>query len=85
NKIGFDQVNSSDKHIVDVLNPGISVNKSADKITAYELENITYTFNITNTGDTPLQDVLVYDSILGLLFAGNLEANETKVIIFEVP
>jgi len=85
NLYGEDGLYVNDSHQVDVLNPGIAVNKTADKVEAHELDNVTYSFNITNTGDAPLYNVTVYDSILGLVYAGSLEVGEQRTIVFQIP
>jgi hypothetical protein len=46
---------------VDVLHPGIQVEKDADVPEAHVGETVTYTFTVTNTGDTPLSSVSVTD------------------------
>jgi uncharacterized repeat protein (TIGR01451 family) len=50
---------------VDVLHPAIAIDKSADKDKAHAGETITYTYIVTNPGDTPLKDVTVVDSVAG--------------------
>jgi uncharacterized repeat protein (TIGR01451 family) len=85
NLYGKDEQYLNDTHQVEVLNPEIFVNKTADKIVAHELDNVTYSFNITNTGDTTLYNVTVYDSVLGLVYAGTLEVGEQRNIVFQIP
>ncbi|MCL7392233.1 MAG: hypothetical protein LZ162_01145 [Thaumarchaeota archaeon] len=65
---------------VDVLHPAITIDKSADKDTAYAGETITYTIIVTNTGDTPLYDVSVTDTLLGTIWTGTLGVDESVTI-----
>jgi len=50
---------------VDVLHPKIKVTKTADKTMAHEDDTITYTYTVTNSGDTTLKDVSVSDDVAG--------------------
>ncbi len=54
----------TDYHELDVLHPSINVEKYGPE-TAYEGEEVSYTFVVTNTGDTPLTGLTVQDSIAG--------------------
>jgi uncharacterized repeat protein (TIGR01451 family) len=56
------EVCSHDNHTLDVLHPSISVVKSGPA-TAFEGDTVTYTFIVTNTGDTALTNVGVADDI----------------------
>jgi len=48
--------------------PGISVKKTASPTTVQNVgDEVTYTFNVTNSGDAPLSDVNVTDSMPGLV------------------
>jgi len=50
---------------VDILRPAIALDKTADPTEAYEGDTITYTYTITNAGDTLLSDISVIDDKLG--------------------
>jgi hypothetical protein len=49
-----------------VLRPGISLTKTANKTQACVSDNITYTYQITNAGNTPLSDVSLVDNQAGI-------------------
>lgn len=59
------EVSADDDASVDVRNPAISIVKSADPEMIYEGELVTYTYLITNTGDTDLWNLTLDDNILG--------------------
>lgn len=56
-----DTVDDTDDAFVDVINPGIAIDKSANVTTATLGDTIVYTYEVTNTGDDPLADVAVTD------------------------
>jgi len=58
-------VSDDDSWTVDILYPAIAIEKSADKDKAYAGDVITYTYTVTNPGDTPLKDVSVVDDVAG--------------------
>jgi uncharacterized repeat protein (TIGR01451 family) len=58
------KVCDTDDHTLTVLHPGINVVKSGPA-QANPGDSITYTFTVTNTGDTPLSITEVSDSIAG--------------------
>jgi uncharacterized repeat protein (TIGR01451 family) len=76
---------ASDEAWVDVINPGISTEKStngfdADNVPGPSIligEQITWIYEITNTGDVVLSDVVVSDSIAGVnpVFVGGGDTN----------
>jgi dienelactone hydrolase len=51
----------SDSTTVTVISPGIDVTVTPNRTTIYSGEVVTYTYRITNTGDTPLTTVKVVD------------------------
>ena len=57
-------VTNTDDHTLDVIHPAINVVKSGPA-TAHEGDTVTYTFTVTNTGDTPLSSVTVTDNVAG--------------------
>jgi uncharacterized repeat protein (TIGR01451 family) len=65
---------------VDVLHPAIAIDKSAAKVTARAGDTITYTIIVTNTGDTPLYDVSVTDTLLGTFSIGTLGVGQSVTI-----
>ena len=58
-------VSAQDEASVDILSPAIAMAKAANCTEAQEGDEITYTYNVTNTGDTPLSNVSVSDNITG--------------------
>lgn len=51
---------SAETH-VEVLNPAVSITKTADKAAYRDGDTVTFTIDVRNTGDTPLQDIEVTD------------------------
>ncbi len=61
-----------------VSHPAIKIVKSGASI-AHEGDVVTYTFDVTNTGDVPLTDVAVTDDVLGSVGTiGDLDVGITK-------
>ena len=50
-----------DTETVDVLNPAVAVDKTADRTTAEPGQAITYTYVVSNPGDDPLEPVVLAD------------------------
>jgi hypothetical protein len=59
------EVWDSDCHSVELLDPEITVEKTADRDTVSPGDEVTYTYIVTNTGNTTLYGVEVTDDILG--------------------
>jgi hypothetical protein len=71
-------VNNTANHTVGLLHPAISIVKTADPESVSVSGPVTYTYVVTNTGDTTLFDVLVTDDILGAIGrVGQLGAGES--------
>lgn len=70
-------VNANDNHTLVILNPQIHVVKSGPA-TATAGSTVTYTFTVTNTGNTPLDYISVFDSITGegIYVSGDTNGNE---------
>jgi uncharacterized repeat protein (TIGR01451 family) len=64
----------TDTHTLDVLHPAINVVKSGPT-TAYEGDTVTYTFTVTNPGDTPLTVDTVNDNVAGAATYQSGDAN----------
>ena len=58
----------------DIIHPGIEIVKTVDEETVPIGTTVTYTYVITNTGDTTLYDISVDDDILGHI--GDIEVLE---------
>jgi uncharacterized repeat protein (TIGR01451 family) len=56
---------ASDSTFVRVINPAIAISKTADPPSASEGGVVTFSYAVTNTGDTALRDVTVTDDVLG--------------------
>jgi VCBS repeat-containing protein len=50
---------------VDILQPAIAINKTAEPVEAHEGDIITYTYTVTNPGNVPLSNVSVTDDKIG--------------------
>ncbi|HET7489677.1 MAG TPA: DUF5979 domain-containing protein [Acidimicrobiales bacterium] len=56
---------AADSTFVKVINPLIALTKTPDVPSAAVGGTVTFTYAVTNTGDTPLHDVAVSDDVLG--------------------
>jgi uncharacterized repeat protein (TIGR01451 family) len=57
----------ADDHEVDLIEPAIQVVKTVDDESPSEGQTVTFTYVVTNTGDTTLFDVEVVDDLLGAI------------------
>ena len=57
--------NASDTTFVQVINPAISITKTANPVSVSPGSEVVFTYVVTNTGDTRLTDVTVTDDVLG--------------------
>ena len=55
---------------VTVLHPSISLTKVPSATMVKNNTSVTYTYNVTNTGDTPLSSVNITDSVYGTITSG---------------
>jgi uncharacterized repeat protein (TIGR01451 family) len=62
---GGDEVTDQDTFEVDIIRPGISIVKTVSDATVPEGTVVTYTYLVTNTGDTTLFDISVDDDVIG--------------------
>ncbi|MBN2169528.1 MAG: DUF11 domain-containing protein [Actinobacteria bacterium] len=65
------KVTAQDDHVVDILNPAVEIEKTGPEMACVGHE-VTYQFKVTNTGDTPLVDLVVTDDVIGDI--GTIEA-----------
>jgi uncharacterized repeat protein (TIGR01451 family) len=62
---GNTTVSDQDSHVVDLIHPAIQIVKTANPRSGAPGETITYTYEVTNTGDVTLTDISVDDDKLG--------------------
>jgi uncharacterized repeat protein (TIGR01451 family) len=65
---------------VDILRPAIAINKTADSEQAYDGDTITYTYTITNTGNTPLSAISVSDDTIEDVTYQSGDTNEDEIL-----
>jgi uncharacterized repeat protein (TIGR01451 family) len=63
-------VSDTDSAAVDLIKPGLRVTKLADKTYVDPGELINFSIYVLNTGDTPLMDVILTDSLPGCVVSG---------------
>ena len=63
-------INASASCLTQVLHPSISLTKVPSAATIENNTSVTYTYNVTNTGDTPLSSVNITDSVYGSIASG---------------
>jgi uncharacterized repeat protein (TIGR01451 family) len=77
----------TDKAIVDLVVVGIDITKTVDNPNPCFGETITYTICIENTGEWPLEHIVVEDSLLGGILSGFpddvLDPGEVACVSFE--
>jgi large repetitive protein len=62
---GGTEVTDTDSHVVVVITPDISIDKSVSDASVTPGTTVTFTYVVTNTGDTTLFDISVDDDVLG--------------------
>jgi uncharacterized repeat protein (TIGR01451 family) len=83
------EVTARDSTFVDVINPAIQVVKTVDDDSPTAGQTVTYTYVVTNTGDTTLSDVSVVDDVLGAIgtvgtLAPGASATLTKAVVVTI-
>ncbi|MEM7530773.1 MAG: SdrD B-like domain-containing protein [Chloroflexota bacterium] len=73
-------VSDDDAAFVDVVNPGIEVDKSASTLVAYVGDTIIYTYEVSNSGDTPIRNVSVVDDHCAPLTLQSGDDNNDNVL-----
>jgi len=66
-------VKSWDSCVTLVIHPEILLQKTCSTTSSIEPANISYTYKVTNVGDTPLYNVTVYDETLSVLILGPID------------
>ena len=79
------KVTDTDDHVVEVIHPGIAIDKSASPTSGPAGTRIVYTYLVTNTGDTTLYEINVTDDVLGPIGAiPSLGAGADASLTFEI-
>jgi large repetitive protein len=76
-------VTSEDNASVAILRPGIALDKSADASFVHVGDNITYTYEVTNAGNTPLANILVTDNRIDNVNYQSGDSNEDELLDVE--
>jgi LPXTG-motif cell wall-anchored protein len=58
-------VSAQDSHLVDLIDPAIGIVKTVSQEVGHVGDVVTYTYVVTNTGDTTLYNVTVDDDVMG--------------------
>ncbi len=75
------QVCDTDNHTLFVIHPTIQIVKTANPTTADPGQTVTYTYVVTNLGDTTLNNVVVTDDIIGNVGTiASLKPNESQTL-----
>jgi len=85
--IGGEEVTDQASHVVDIITPAIAIQKTVSDSTVPVGKIVTYTYVVTNIGDTTLFDVNVSDDVLGqigVIAELDVGASETFHKTFEV-
>ena len=82
-----DPITDNDTADVDVINPGLDIQKTPDTQTVVTGDDATFTITVTNTGDVPLTDVTISDVLapdcgatFATLAAGTVETYTCTVV-----
>ena len=67
-----------DEHVLDVLHPAITIDKTAAPLAVRVGDSVTFTYVVKNTGDTPLSSLVVTDDKLGLIQTGAIGVGESQ-------
>jgi uncharacterized repeat protein (TIGR01451 family) len=59
------RVHATSRRWIDVLHPGIAIAVTSSTVSGRPGAAVTFTYVVTNTGDTPLFDVRIVDDVLG--------------------
>ena len=79
-EIGNVAVCDSAPHTLDVLHPDIDVVKTVDRAVITAGSSVTYTYAVTNTGDTPLDEVSVTDDKCSPLTFSGGDTDQNNVL-----
>jgi len=72
---------ANDHHTLIVIHPSIHIVKTASPTSAGPSDTVTYTYTVTNVGDTTLNNVVVTDDVIGNIGTiASLTPNQTVVL-----
>ena len=74
------QIIAWDNASVDILRPAIAINKTAEPEQAYEGDTITYTYTVTNPGNTPLYAISVSDDKIEVVTYQSGDTNGDEIL-----
>jgi uncharacterized protein YfaP (DUF2135 family) len=67
------------KATVDILRPAVAINKTAEPEQAYDGDTITYTYTVSNPGNTPLSAISITDDKVGnITYDGGYQSGDTN-------
>ena len=83
---GQQEYSDEDDATVEVVDPSVQIVKTASPEVILAGEDVTYTYEITNTGDIPLYDLEVTDDVLGPIGTiPKLDPDESAILEVTVP
>lgn len=74
------QIIAWDNASVDILRPDIALNKTADPVQARAGDTITYTYTVTNPGNTPLYAISVVDDAIEVVTYQSGDTNGDEIL-----
>jgi uncharacterized protein YfaP (DUF2135 family) len=67
------------KATVDILRPAVAINKTAEPEQAHDGDTITYTYTVSNPGNTPLSAISITDDKVGnITYDGGYQSGDTN-------
>jgi hypothetical protein len=69
-----------DTATVDILRPAIALDKIAESVLVHDDDTITYTYTVTNSGNTPLSDISVTDDAIEVVTYQSGDTNGDEIL-----